>query len=761
MSYYRNMVKKTGFILLLVAILAACSNSEEAVSTKPITVVVIDPTLTPSLVPTSTRTAVPISTSMPNPTDTPAPTATATVTPTPLPTSAVWVESGTPVSNSEVIGLENVEQLTELARWGRGVIRDIDLSENGRWLAVASGSGAYIHDLQDMAGKPLAIEVAGGVTAVSISPTGDKIAFVMDDNELQFWQVEPLKHLFRDNDENILELEQIQFSPDGRVLAIVKRRSSTAVVELWDSIESELIVSFRPEYELNPRIKFSPNGSRVAVWSQYDDIVDVYDWEEDILISEHQALIHHKIEGVEDENQPFQALVGDVSFISKDDLRLLVVEGEHYIRTTGRVEIQDTNKDSILFSVDHIGYLSGPIEKACNDPDYFADPPEATIPYQMEVSSETQIIGLRYEDSHWGDYKEYSSLRFHNGSGGEQLYIVEEGVVDFEFSPNGQTWVAGLQDGRLQVRRLNDGAVLESVDAYESPIFDTIVSADDAWVGVTHVDEVKIYQRATGNLQYRYPAATKIAFAPNSKSFTLAYQDGRLELHDIKNGELIKTIAGHNDRVTALDYLPTGELLSAGADCNIMLWEMPNMILIDLLETVLVDPTVPEDVEEEKVAVHIQDFLVMPDGQTVIGQFFDFGIWQMEDGQLIREPSSDYQEYSKILAVSLDGKSLAVPQYRIPESWDNTLTFIGTDADVAGFSPDSNLLVGDPWLYAEDYEFGGMLNVWQVEPKRLLYTIGEETEKVTAVTFTHDGQLMISAALDGIVRLWGIPKSSP
>ena len=82
---------------------------------------------------------------------------------------------------------------------------------------------------------------------------------------------------------------------------------------------------------------------------------------------------------------------------------------------------------------------------------------------------------------------------------------------------------------------------------------------------------------------------------------------------------------------------------------------------------------------------------------------------------------------------------------------------VATDATEPGFSPAPSLLVGDPWLYADDYEYGGMLNVWQVEPKQLLTTVGEETEPVTAVHFTKDGQLIISSARDGIVRLWGIP----
>src|SRR5690606_952026 len=102
-------------------------------------------TVTPSPQPTNTST--PIS----------SPTRSATATPTsmPAPTAAIWVDAGTPVPDPQaVIHAENVTQITELARWGRGVITDIDLSADGRWIAVASGSGVYIHDSQDLSAEP-------------------------------------------------------------------------------------------------------------------------------------------------------------------------------------------------------------------------------------------------------------------------------------------------------------------------------------------------------------------------------------------------------------------------------------------------------------------------------------------------------------------------------------------------------------------------------------------------------------------------------
>ncbi|MBE2224251.1 MAG: hypothetical protein IAF02_22115 [Anaerolineae bacterium] len=88
--------------------------------------------------PTHTASPPATSTHTPPPTEPP----TATVTPTPSPTISVRVFAGTAVPQSnQPITTDNVTQLTELARWGRGVINDIALSGNGRWVAVGSSEG--------------------------------------------------------------------------------------------------------------------------------------------------------------------------------------------------------------------------------------------------------------------------------------------------------------------------------------------------------------------------------------------------------------------------------------------------------------------------------------------------------------------------------------------------------------------------------------------------------------------------------------------
>lgn len=196
-----------------------------------------------------------------------------------------------------------------------------------------------------------------------------------------------------------------------------------------------------------------------------------------------------------------------------------------------------------------------------------------------------------------------------------------------------------------------------------------------------------------------------------------------------------------------MTFLPSGELLSAGFDCNISLWRVPSLTHNRSLENYMVTGWRTG----EQVPVRVADFLVLSDGQTVIGRFFiqDFGVWRVDDGQLIRSPDPEYP--GDVEAVGSDGYSLAVPADYVPQSWDNSIVFIETESWLASFSPDLGLLVTS-WGRGSR-----SLQLWQVSSMELLHTTELGTLWTTAVNFTHSGEAFLTASLDGVVRLWGIP----
>ncbi len=705
----------------------------------------LSPSVTPFPSPTQTQTA------SPTPTDTPTSTPTPTITPTPLPTIAAWVEAGTPVAGSgAVISSENSTQLAELARWGRGVIVDIDLSADGQWLAVAAGSAAYVHNVADLNAKPVAIEAAGNVTAVSMAPTGDKVATILRNGTLEVWQLNPVKRLFV-QEGNFM---RAHFSPGENGLAVIRRISGgNSFVELRDDSTGELFASHMIRF--NPDFRFSPDGSLIAVWSNSESGITVYDWQNNQIAFTREEGIHPQPLDEQYEDVSYQPAVHDVVFTNEENLLLLVHEIRDYTFTTGRVEVQKAGQDKsdLLFSLGSIGLLSRATKYVCNEPVFYPSAPEPAVPHQMELSDSHQIVALRYKGpSFVGDYGEHSSVSFHRLSDGTMLYAVDEGIVDFALSPDGETWIAGLQDGRLQIRRVSDGTALESVDAYESPLLDLTISSDDQWVGAVYLDEVKVYRRDSGALSYRYPA-NDIAFAPDASHFALGYEDGRIELRSSRDGNLITALAAHEERVTAVHYLPSGDLLSAGFDCQLALWQTPELTPLGLLENVMVEGAW----SGEQVPMRVRKFLPVVDDQIVIGLFFggEFTAWSLSDRTVLRIP--EWESSRAILAVAADGSYLAVTEYFAANLWADSPTVLNVAARTAGFSPDATLIAGGQRGYMHDQNLNGAIHLWQVPDMTLLHTSTPQTNLVTAVAFTHDGQIILSAALDGVIRLWGIP----
>ena len=136
------MMKKLFLMLLLILLLVACGKEERSLAPLEVVVMVTDtavpPTPTATALPPATHTATPTML----PTATPSATAVPTESETPSPTVPIWVSAGTAVPQPRaVIGPDNATQVTELARWGRGVINDVAYSGDGRFLATGSSDG--------------------------------------------------------------------------------------------------------------------------------------------------------------------------------------------------------------------------------------------------------------------------------------------------------------------------------------------------------------------------------------------------------------------------------------------------------------------------------------------------------------------------------------------------------------------------------------------------------------------------------------------
>ena len=734
-------MKSFPLFCLIICLLVACA---EPPAPTP------EPTLARTEVAAVTATAAPTAVSNPTsppPSHTPTPTATVTSTPTP---TLVPVLVGTAVSPSTAaIVLENVSQVTELARWGRGVINDVAVSGNGRWIAVGTTTGVYIHDAQDLTIEPRFFETPDSVTTLAISYDGDLVAMSLNQRTFELWNIQTNRRL--DHGEGFTE--QIQFSPDGLYLAVVVEADGF----VWSLPEATVIQRFPDVLS----VQFSGDGSRLAVWGYGE--ASIYRWPDGELINVVEPDLF--IPGDDSAYKPEGTILSDIQFASDNQPILLSLPSTPN-GTTGHVELQ-SGDNALLLSLVPIDILSLPIRDACNWPIYFADPPSRPQVWQFEYLSDLEIVALNYVGIGFaGDDFSSTSVQFYALNSGRRLYVLEEGIEGFAFLPDGETWVAGLQDGRLQIRRITDGEVIQEFDGYESPILNIAALPDNETVAVEYLDEVKLYRASDGEMLQRLPAG-KVAFSADGNTLALGTQEGNIQLYNTVDGTLQTTLSSHTEAITALTYFASdAKLVSAGMDCQLNVWQVADDSLIEQLDNYFV----PGLNEEELVPLRVWELAVTQDNETLIGSFgAAIGFWNLSDGmfQNIVEP----QNHLVDIAYSHVRNQLAAAGYpaflwqilpggRVEELWK-----IETSDEAVAFSPDGQLLLFglDENYYDENplsneiEMLNGAIKIVITETSTLLHMLTPGTRKVTTLVFNEDGSRLYSGSLDGVVRLWGIP----
>ncbi|MCB0027101.1 MAG: hypothetical protein KDE28_04280, partial [Anaerolineales bacterium] len=488
-----------------------------------------------------TKTAVPRATATPRQVEATPPTAT------PLPALITATNDTAYQLPIEPITPANLDQIVELASWGRGVINDVAYSGDGRWLAVGASTGVYIHDTQDLSRAPRAFLTPDSVSLVDISFDGELVAVAFN-SAMELWDLADQARLWRKTG----RFTTLQFAPDGQHLATVSTDGgavwSLAGVQLFQSLANVLAM------------EFSADGNQLAAWSY--GLLSVYSWPDGQLLAENQPILFDNGEdAVEGEEIPAQGtIVGDVRFNQENEPILLNLPGNIAYGPTGRIELQRGSDEALLLSVPPIEQLSAPMKAACDEPIFFADTLTGPQVWQFELAADTQLVALRYQMRGFGtDDNEYAVVRFHQLQTGELLYE-QNGVNAFTLAPDGATWVAGRTDGHLEIRRTSDGEVQQSYDGYDSPITHLASSPDGALIAATYLDEIKLYEAATGSLLLRYPAR-RLAFAPDGLALAIGYEDGLVEMRTVQDDALLQQLAAHSGPISALTFTPAGDTL--------------------------------------------------------------------------------------------------------------------------------------------------------------------------------------------------------
>ncbi|HKQ06983.1 MAG TPA: serine/threonine-protein kinase [Blastocatellia bacterium] len=237
-----------------------------------------------------------------------------------------------------------------------------------------------------------------------------------------------------------------------------------------------------------------------------------------------------------------------------------------------------------------------------------------------------------------------------------------------------------------------------------------------------------------------------VAVSPDGATLASGSSDNVILLWRASDGQALKTLTGHSDRIFSIGFSPDGQtLFSASDDRTVRLWRVSDGGLIKTVST------------PEKGYLIVT---VSPDLRLVAyyRPGSPFKLWSLEANSQVRLLKGKVPEVY-CGAFSRDGQVLAlgstsgeVQLWRVSDG--RLLQSLGefkARVNSIAFSANGKLL-------AAGFD-NGTIRLWRVSGGEFLVRLPGHTESVNSVSFSADGRTLASGSDDNTVRIWEIAEN--
>ncbi len=312
------------------------------------------------------------------------------------------------------------------------------------------------------------------------------------------------------------------------------------------------------------------------------------------------------------------------------------------------------------------------------------------------------------------------------------------------FAALAQSAAACLEHGRpvekfIRSQKILEGHTGKVTDLAFGSQGETLISASaDRTVRLWNLPSADLVKTLNGHTSF----VLSLAVSPDGRWLASGSGDKTTRLWGLPGGDLATTLAGHTGEVAALAFHPSGELLASGDAHAVRLWQIPSGRLFRILDA--------DAAASQALSITLHENLLIAGLQDQ-----SLHLWQIPDGQnqtTLMETVSAWgltPDGSQLVSASSYGR---LRLWRLPSA-ELLQTLPGhIDGKRLALSPDGS------WLAASDRND---LNLVRIQAKAEPVILAGHTRPITAIAFSPDGQLLVSASQDETIRLWQIPQGKP
>ena len=161
------------------------------------------------------------------------------------------------------------------ARLGKGEIREMQYSADGKFLAVATDIGIWLYDTTTYQEVALLTAHTKAVKCLAFSPDGKILASGSDDNTIRLWSVDTgeTQMILTGHTHEFEGVKSVTFSPDGKTLV---SGGGDNIIHLWDIDTGEINMTLVGHTHWVFSLAFSPDGKTLASGG-VDSVINLWD----------------------------------------------------------------------------------------------------------------------------------------------------------------------------------------------------------------------------------------------------------------------------------------------------------------------------------------------------------------------------------------------------------------------------------------------------------------------------------------------------